>query len=70
MQKNPAVQRILDETGGLLRASEVAEILKIGKQTVYRLLNENKLPYLTIGHQRRITGKSLREFLQMPPDGR
>lgn len=44
---------------------EVADILKVGKNAVYNLINEKKLKAFNVGSQAtRITTKSLIEFIE------
>jgi len=47
-----------------LSINEVAEELRIGRTTVYRLVKCGELPSFKIGRSRRISAKSLEEFIQ------
>lgn len=46
----------------VLTAAEVMDILGVGKNTVYRLLNTGKIKGVRIGRSWRITLRSLEEF--------
>lgn len=47
-----------------LSINEVAEQLSIGRTTVYRLVKCGELPSFKIGRSRRVSAKSLEEFVQ------
>lgn len=47
----------------LLTPLEVMDILGVGKNTVYRLLNSGELPAIRIGRSWRISEDSLRYFM-------
>ena len=47
----------------LLRAEEVAKILKIGRSTVYQMCKRHELPYVAITHSIRIPADALRRWL-------
>ena len=42
---------------------EVAELLKVSRPTVYRLMREGKLHYVTVGEQRRIPKTALEKLI-------
>lgn len=46
------------------RPDEVAEILKVNKRTLYRLMENGDLGYINVGGQRRITDKELDDFVE------
>ncbi len=48
----------------LLRAEEVAEMLSIGKSTVYALARAGKLPSIQIGGSVRIPASDLQKWLE------
>ena len=44
---------------------EVAEILKVTRRTIYNYIKQGKMPATKVGHQWRVTGQALKEFLQV-----
>ncbi len=46
----------------LLKASEIALMLKISKAQVYRLIQRGEIPFVRIGHMIRIIPGDLREY--------
>lgn len=53
----------LDSFPALLTPLEVMDILGVGKNTVYRLLNSGELQGFRVGRSWRITENSLRYFM-------
>lgn len=53
----------LERFPALLTPLEVMDILGVGKNTVYRLLNSGELPAIRIGRNWRISEDSLRYFM-------
>lgn len=53
----------LDSFPTLLTPLEVMDILGVGKNTVYRLLNSGELPAVRIGRSWKIPETSLRAFI-------
>lgn len=49
----------------ILDAIQMADLLQISKKTAYRILQENKLPFLRIGKQYRIPKSSVLRFLRL-----
>lgn len=49
----------------VLTPAEVMDILDVGKNTMYRLLNTGELRAVRIGRSWRITGDALEEYLLM-----
>ena len=47
----------------LLRASEVAHLLALGRSKVYELMNTGELPTVRIGTAVRVPAKALREWV-------
>lgn len=47
----------------LLTVYEVADLLKVHFNTVYELVRENKIRYVRIGRQIRISEEALSEFI-------
>ena len=45
------------------RPDEVAEILRVSKCTIYRLMENGDLNFIKVGHQRRIAVKDLDAFI-------
>ena len=54
-----------DQMPIVLTPAEVMDILGVGKNTMYRLLNTGKLRAVRIGRSWRITGDALEEYLLM-----
>ncbi len=54
----------------LLTPVDVMEILGIGKNTVYSLLNSGKLSAFRVGRSWRIPAESLEQFMLCAPNGR
>ena len=48
----------------LYNVKEAAQMLSLGKTTLYSLMSEHKIKYLKIGHSTRFTMKQLDEFIQ------
>jgi len=46
------------------RPDEVAEILKVNKRTLYRMMENGDLGFINVGGQRRITDKELDDFIE------
>ena len=53
----------LDSFHNLMTPLEVMDILGVGKNTVYRLLNSGELPAVRIGRSWKIPETSLRAFI-------
>ena len=52
----------------IYEVDEVAEILKVSKATIYKLLRDNKLKYIRIARKYLITENSIYEFVYgVPP---
>ncbi len=51
-------------TPNLLLPSEVAEVLRVSKMTVYRLIKSGTLPAVRIGRSFRIPQASFEEYLR------
>lgn len=54
-----------DQTPIVLTPAEVMDILGVGKNTMYRLLNTGELRAVRIGRSWRITSDALEEYLLM-----
>lgn len=48
----------------LLKPMEVAEILSIGKTTIYELLKTGEIPSIRIGRSIRIPAKAIEEWIE------
>lgn len=46
---------------------EIAKLLKVNPNTVYKYMNEGMLPYLNLG-SRKVRGKDLEEFINKFPE--
>ena len=53
----------MEEYNEILTASEVAEILYIGKNAIYDLLNSGELPAFRIGRSWKIPRSGLEEYI-------
>ncbi|MBS2964953.1 helix-turn-helix domain-containing protein [Actinocrinis puniceicyclus] len=53
----------LDELS-LLKVGEVAEVMRVSKMTVYRMVHSGELPTLRVGRGFRVPAKAVREYLQ------
>jgi len=51
----------------LMILEEVAAYLRVTKKTIYRLLQQNKIPATKVGHQWRFNKASIDEWLQQKP---
>jgi excisionase family DNA binding protein len=47
---------------GLLKVSEACEFLGIGRSRLYAFMGQGELPYVKLGHSRRIPKRALIEF--------
>lgn len=56
----------LERFPALLPPLEVMDILGVGKNTVYRLLNSGELPAIRIGKSWKITENALTDFINTP----
>ncbi len=54
-----------EEFPSILTPLEVMDLLGVGKNTIYRLLNSGELRGFRIGRGWRITEESLREFMNI-----
>ena len=48
---------------GLMKASEVARLLALGRNKIYELMDNGTLPYVRIGKSKRIPRKSVTDFM-------
>lgn len=58
------------ERYAVLTPIEVMDILHIGKNSVYELLNSGQLVGFRVGRSWRITADALEDFMLAPPTGR
>ncbi len=54
---------MLNEANEIYTVYDIMDILKIGENTAYRLLNEGKIKAFRIGKSWRIQEKSLQEYI-------
>lgn len=47
----------------LLTVSEVAEVMRVSKMTVYRLVHSGELPAIQVGRSYRVPQRALEEYL-------
>ena len=55
--------QLLEEYGDVLTVSDVCKILRIGKNTAYKLLQSNTIQNFKIGSVRKIPKKCLLEYI-------
>jgi excisionase family DNA binding protein len=48
----------------LMSVAEVAEFCSIHRAGVYRLMNRGELPYVLVGHLRRVRRRDLLDYLE------
>ena len=48
----------------LLKAEEVAELLNIGRSTIYELLADGRLPSIRVGHLVRVTPSAVWDYIE------
>ncbi|MEE1622388.1 helix-turn-helix domain-containing protein [Zafaria sp. Z1313] len=48
----------------LMTVAEVAEVLRVSKMTVYRLVHSGELPSVHFGHTYRVPEEAVRTFLK------
>ena len=52
------------EPDGILKASDVAQILRISKALAYRMIQQGKIPAIQFGRTTRVRRKDLEEFIR------
>ena len=60
---NELHEQKLEQLPVLFTSAEAMEILGVGKNTIYRLLNSGELPAIRIGRSWRIPWDSLEDYL-------
>jgi len=58
------MENMLNGYGTILEPKEVKQILGIGRNSVYRLLKENKIKNFKIGTNYKIPKKALEEYIE------
>ena len=56
-------EKKMDQLPVVLTPAEAMEVLGVGKNTIYRLLNSGKLPAIRIGRSWRITLEAIQTFI-------
>ena len=56
-------ERVISEGNRLLKASEVAQQLNIGRSLTYRLMQKGEIPIITIGSSVRVLLSDLEEYI-------
>lgn len=51
------------DNGTFLTVAEVAEIMRVSKMTVYRLVHSGELPAVRVGRSFRVPEKAVNEYL-------
>lgn len=52
-----------EDTGTFLTVAEVAEIMRVSKMTVYRLVHSGELPAVRVGRSFRVHERAVNEYL-------
>ncbi|EEI16148.1 helix-turn-helix domain-containing protein [Corynebacterium lipophiloflavum] len=52
-----------EEKGKFLTVAEVAEIMRVSKMTVYRLVHAGELPAVRVGRSFRVNERAVTEYL-------
>ncbi|SDM07895.1 DNA binding domain-containing protein, excisionase family [Corynebacterium mycetoides] len=52
-----------EEQGKFLTVAEVAEIMRVSKMTVYRLVHAGDLPAVRVGRSFRVNERAVRDYL-------
>lgn len=55
---------LLDNYGDILSLEDICEILNIGKNTAYKLLNSQTIPGFKIGHVWKISKETLNDYIK------
>ncbi|GGD45634.1 hypothetical protein GCM10010915_28660 [Microbacterium faecale] len=53
-----------------LTVAEVADIMRVSKMTVYRLVHSGELPAVRFGRSYRVPESAVTQYVQLPGDGR
>ncbi|PRQ10683.1 excisionase [Corynebacterium sp. 13CS0277] len=53
-----------EENGTFLTVAEVAEMMRVSKMTVYRLVHSGDLPAVRVGRSFRVHEKAVNDYLQ------
>ena len=53
-----------EEKGKFLTVAEVAEIMRVSKMTVYRLVHSGELPAVRVGRSFRVNETAVNEYLE------
>lgn len=54
---------VKEEKGTFLTVAEVAEIMRVSKMTVYRLVHSGELPAVRVGRSFRVHEKAVNDYL-------
>ena len=52
-----------EDAGTFLTVAEVAEMMRVSKMTVYRLVHSGELPAVRVGRSFRVHEKAVKEYL-------
>lgn len=55
---------VSEEKGKFLTVAEVAEIMRVSKMTVYRLVHSGELPAVRVGRSFRVNETAVNEYLE------
>jgi excisionase family DNA binding protein len=61
---SPVSQAAAQEPDGILKASDVAKILRISKGLAYRMMQQGEIPAIKFGRTTRIRRRDLEEFIR------
>lgn len=53
-----------EDKGAFLTVAEVAEIMRVSKMTVYRLVHAGELPAVRVGRSFRVNEKAVSDYLE------
>ncbi|MBV7282544.1 Helix-turn-helix domain protein [Corynebacterium ciconiae DSM 44920] len=53
-----------EDNGTFLTVAEVADIMRVSKMTVYRLIHSSELPAVRVGRSFRVHEKAVNEYLE------
>ena len=58
-----------EDKGTFLTIAEVAEIMRVSKMTVYRLVHAGEMPAVRVGRSFRVHEPAVNEYLEASVDG-
>ena len=61
-------EKRLTDYPDILDVEQMAKLLRVSKKTAYKVLNENRIAYIRIGHQYRIPKTNVLRYLRFLSD--